>query len=69
MAHPDTSSLPDIDSKPSQKKPRHRHSPAQLAALNELFDQDDHPPLELRSALAKRLGMQVPLILILPLIY
>lgn len=57
MAHPDTVSLPDIDSKPSQKKPRHRHSPAQLAALNELFDQDDHPPLELRSALARRLGM------------
>lgn len=62
MPHPDSSSLPDIDSKPSQKKPRHRHSPAQLAALNVLFDQDDHPPLELRSALAKRLGMQVPLI-------
>ncbi|KAF9451394.1 homeobox-domain-containing protein, partial [Macrolepiota fuliginosa MF-IS2] len=49
---------PDLDSKPSQKKPRHRHSPAQLAALNELFDQNEHPPLEQRSALAERLGME-----------
>ncbi|KAF8203993.1 homeodomain transcription factor [Pholiota molesta] len=28
------------------KKPRHRHSPVQLAALNELFDQNEHPPLD-----------------------
>jgi hypothetical protein len=61
MAHPD-SSHPDLDLKPAQKKPRHRHSPTQLAALNVLFDQDEHPPLEVRAALAERLGMQVPLI-------
>ena len=41
------------------KKPRHRHSPPQLAALNELFDQNEHPPLEQRTALAERLGMYV----------
>ncbi|KAF9531867.1 homeobox domain-containing protein [Crepidotus variabilis] len=41
-----------------QKKPRHRHSPHQLAALNELFEQNEHPPLEQRSALAERLGME-----------
>jgi len=43
----------------SQKKPRHRHAPHQLAALNELFDQNEHPPLEQRTALAERLGMCV----------
>jgi len=43
----------------TQKKPRHRHSPHQLAALNELFDRNEHPPLEQRSALAERLGMSV----------
>jgi hypothetical protein len=42
-----------------QKKPRHRHSPAQLAALNQLFDQNEHPPLEERTILAERLGMYV----------
>ncbi|RXW24587.1 hypothetical protein EST38_g1278 [Candolleomyces aberdarensis] len=41
-----------------QKKPRHRHSPEQLAALNELFDRNEHPPLEQRAALAERLGME-----------
>ncbi|KAH9486332.1 Homeobox protein 10 [Psilocybe cubensis] len=40
------------------KKPRHRHSPSQLAALKHLFDQNEHPPLEQRSALADRLGME-----------
>ncbi|KAG6878306.1 hypothetical protein C0993_008903 [Termitomyces sp. T159_Od127] len=44
--------------KDKQKKPRHRHTPAQLAALNELFDENEHPPLERRSALAERLGME-----------
>jgi hypothetical protein len=43
----------------SHKKPRHRHSPHQLAALNELFELNEHPPLEQRSALAERLGMYV----------
>ena len=42
-----------------QKKPRHRHSPEQLAALNSLFDRNEHPPLEARAALAERLGMFV----------
>lgn len=41
------------------KKPRHRHSPAQLAALNELYDKDEHPSLDLRTSLAARLGMYV----------
>ncbi|KAF8640904.1 hypothetical protein AX17_000552 [Amanita inopinata Kibby_2008] len=42
----------------AQKKPRHRHSPTQLAALNELFEKNEHPPLELRISLAERLGME-----------
>jgi hypothetical protein len=45
--------------KDRQKKPRHRHSPAQLAALNELYDKDEHPSLDLRTSLAARLGMYV----------
>ncbi|KAG6901863.1 hypothetical protein C0995_007089 [Termitomyces sp. Mi166 len=44
--------------KDKQKKPRHRHTPAQLAALNELFGKNEHPSLELRSSLAERLGME-----------
>ncbi|EGN93170.1 hypothetical protein SERLA73DRAFT_163673 [Serpula lacrymans var. lacrymans S7.3] len=40
------------------KKPRHRHSPAQLAALNELFDRNEHPSLDDRSSLADKLGME-----------
>ncbi|KAF5385270.1 hypothetical protein D9615_001159 [Tricholomella constricta] len=44
--------------KDKQKKPRHRHSPAQLAALNELYDKNEHPALDLRSSLAQRLGME-----------
>ncbi|KDR85651.1 hypothetical protein GALMADRAFT_234645 [Galerina marginata CBS 339.88] len=52
-----SSSLPQTPI-PQNKKPRHRHSPHQLAALNELFDQDEHPPLEQRSTLAERLGME-----------
>ncbi|KAF5374916.1 hypothetical protein D9758_000549 [Tetrapyrgos nigripes] len=45
-------------SQDKQKKPRHRHSPAQLAALNELYERDEHPALELRVSLADRLGME-----------
>ncbi|KAG6846080.1 hypothetical protein H0H87_006444 [Tephrocybe sp. NHM501043] len=53
------SDLPHTDvPKDKQKKPRHRHSPAQLAALNELFDKNEHPPLELRASLADHLGME-----------
>lgn len=63
--HQDSWSRPTANSLPptppqntSQKKPRHRHSPAQLAALNELFDKNEHPPLDVRTALAERLGME-----------
>ncbi|PFH52300.1 hypothetical protein AMATHDRAFT_57354 [Amanita thiersii Skay4041] len=45
-------------STPLLKKPRHRHTPAQLAALNELYEKNEHPPLELRISLAGRLGME-----------
>ena len=41
------------------KKPRHRHAPHQLAALNELYDKTEHPSLEERTALAELLGMYV----------
>ncbi|KAH9897793.1 hypothetical protein C8Q73DRAFT_640209, partial [Cubamyces lactineus] len=40
------------------KKPRHRHSASQLAALNELYEKNEHPSLEERTALAHRLGME-----------
>lgn len=56
MANQHPASLLDLGSKP-QKKPRHRHSPAQLVALNQLFVHDEHPSLEARSILAERLGM------------
>ncbi|CAL1694380.1 unnamed protein product [Somion occarium] len=47
------------DQKDKPKKPRHRHSAFQLAALNELYEQNDHPPLQARTSLAERLGMEV----------
>ncbi|KAK7686667.1 hypothetical protein QCA50_010267 [Cerrena zonata] len=47
------------DQKDKPKKPRHRHSAFQLAALNELYEQNDHPPLQSRTSLAERLGMEV----------
>ncbi|KAH7886210.1 homeodomain transcription factor [Phlebopus sp. FC_14] len=53
-----TQDSPDIVDKPTTKKPRHRHSPAQLAALNELFDKNEHPSLDERSELAEKLGME-----------
>lgn len=48
-----------LSTQPAQqnRKPRHRHSPAQLAALNDLFGKSEHPPLEKRTELAERLGM------------
>jgi DNA-binding transcriptional regulator YdaS (Cro superfamily) len=46
------------DTKDKQKKPRHRHSPTQLIALNELYEKDEHPSLDLRVNLAERLGME-----------
>jgi hypothetical protein len=39
------------------KKPRHRHSASQLAALNELYERNEHPSLEDRTSLAEKLGM------------
>lgn len=47
----------DNPDKATSKKPRHRHSPGQLAALNELFDRNEHPSLDERTELAERLGM------------
>ncbi|KAF9074998.1 homeobox domain-containing protein [Rhodocollybia butyracea] len=41
-----------------QKKPRTRHSQAQIKALNELYERDEHPALDLRTQLAERLGME-----------
>ncbi|KAI1793133.1 homeobox-domain-containing protein [Ganoderma leucocontextum] len=40
------------------KKPRHRHLPHQLVALNELYDKTEHPSLEERTTLAEQLGME-----------
>ncbi|KAH9968675.1 hypothetical protein BC827DRAFT_1257702 [Russula dissimulans] len=40
------------------KKPRHRHSAIQLAALNELYDRNEHPSLDDRTSLAEKLGME-----------
>ncbi|KAF8559934.1 hypothetical protein OG21DRAFT_1479804 [Imleria badia] len=54
----DKHSDPDNPDKSSSKKPRHRHSPVQLAALNELFDRNEHPSLEERTELAEKLGME-----------
>ncbi|KAG1857617.1 hypothetical protein C8R48DRAFT_276538 [Suillus tomentosus] len=46
------------DKGPSAKKPRHRHSPNQLAALNELYEKNEHPSLDDRTDLAEKLGME-----------
>ncbi|KAG2138701.1 uncharacterized protein EDB93DRAFT_713678 [Suillus bovinus] len=56
-----TKKLNDPDSTdkgPSAKKPRHRHSPNQLAALNELYEKNEHPSLDDRTELAEKLGME-----------
>lgn len=63
--HQQPSSSAYHDSKDKPKKPRHRHSAYQLAALNELYDKDEHPPLEERTSLAERLGMSVSLSVLL----
>ncbi|KAG1724089.1 uncharacterized protein EDB91DRAFT_1171489, partial [Suillus paluster] len=53
---------PDSNDKGSSgKKPRHRHSPTQLAALNELYEKTEHPSLDDRTELAEKLG--IPLML------
>jgi hypothetical protein len=56
---PSPSALSAHDPKDKPKKPRHRHSAWQLAALNELYDRDEHPPLDARTSLAEKLGMEV----------
>ncbi|KDQ63196.1 hypothetical protein JAAARDRAFT_29212 [Jaapia argillacea MUCL 33604] len=60
QSHPDTPDIPDSEptTKDKQKKPRHRHSASQLAALNELYEKNEHPSLDERTALAERLGME-----------
>lgn len=53
---------PQYDSiKERQKKPRHRHSAFQLAALNQLYERNEHPSLEDRTNLAEKIGMYVVL--------
>lgn len=42
-----------------QKKPRHRHSAFQLAALNHLYERNEHPSLDDRTTLAEKIGMYV----------
>ncbi|KAI0068046.1 hypothetical protein BV25DRAFT_1834364 [Artomyces pyxidatus] len=44
--------------KDKPKKPRHRHTAVQLAALNELYDKNEHPSLDQRTSLAERLAME-----------
>ena len=44
---------------PREKKPRIRHSEPQLAALNALYEENEHPTLEERAALATSLNMYV----------
>jgi hypothetical protein len=56
---PSDSLLDSTQPSPVQKKPRHRHTPAQLASLNELYEKTEHPSLEQRVSLAEQLGMYV----------
>jgi hypothetical protein len=44
--------------KERQKKPRHRHSASQLAALNQLYERNEHPSLDDRTNLAEKIGME-----------
>jgi hypothetical protein len=58
---------PQFDSlKERQKKPRHRHSASQLAALNQLYERNEHPSLEDRTNLAEKIGMYAVLTPSLP---
>ncbi|KAK7063799.1 Homeodomain transcription factor [Favolaschia claudopus] len=41
------------------KKPRHRHSAAQLAALNAVYEETEHPTLAQRTALAQSQGLEI----------
>ncbi|KAJ7786335.1 hypothetical protein B0H16DRAFT_1490108 [Mycena metata] len=42
---------------PTKTRGRHRHSPSQLAALNELWEETEHPTLAQRTALAASIGL------------
>ena len=56
--------------KERQKKPRHRHSAYQLAALNQLYERNEHPSLDDRTNLAEKIGMYAILVpLSFPLLY
>lgn len=55
--HPAAPTMPVKPEEPKDKKPRIRHSEAQLAALNELYEANEHPSLEERADLADRLQM------------
>ncbi|EIN14415.1 hypothetical protein PUNSTDRAFT_49209 [Punctularia strigosozonata HHB-11173 SS5] len=48
---------PVQDSDASKKGPRHRHRPDQVQQLMALYERDDHPSLEDRTALGQRIGM------------
>lgn len=52
--------MPIKADEPRDKKPRIRHTEAQLAALNDLYEENEHPSLEERADLAERLHMYVP---------
>lgn len=56
---PDNTPMPVKSEEPRDpfKKPRVRHTEAQLAALNDLYEANEHPPLEERAALAEDLAM------------
>ncbi|KAF7302578.1 Pantothenate kinase [Mycena chlorophos] len=49
--------MADLQQQP--KKPRHRHSAVQLAALNALYEKTEHPTLTQRTELALSLGFSV----------
>ncbi|OAX34790.1 homeobox-domain-containing protein [Rhizopogon vinicolor AM-OR11-026] len=54
----DQSNISILVAPQDDEKPRHRHSPTQLAALNELYEKNEHPNLDDRNELAEKLGME-----------
>ncbi|OJA12030.1 hypothetical protein AZE42_02040 [Rhizopogon vesiculosus] len=56
-AHKKVLDSDSTDKGTSGKKPRHHHSPTQLAALNELYEKNEHSSLDDRNELAERLGV------------
>ncbi|KAF7972174.1 hypothetical protein HWV62_18748 [Athelia sp. TMB] len=42
----------------NEKKPRHRHSPSQLVALNALYEKTEHPSLDERTSLGQQIAME-----------